>query len=83
MRLNVRALALSLGIVWGAMIFLFTWWLYIRQISVGAPTLVGKVYPYFTISPLGSLLGLIYGFIDGFIVGVVIAWLYNGLNREK
>ena len=48
------------GIVWGLLIFLFTWWLYIRQISVGQSTLVGKVYPYYTISPLGSLLGLIY-----------------------
>ena len=83
MKLNVRALALSLGIIWGVMIFLFTWWLYVRNISVGAPTLVGKVFPYFTISPLGSLLGLIYGFIDGFIMGAAIAWLYNRFNKEQ
>jgi hypothetical protein len=83
MRLNVRASALSLGIVWGLLIFLFTWWLYIRQISVGQPTLVGKVYPFYTISPLGSLLGLIYGFIDGLITGGALAWLYNRLQREK
>jgi len=42
----------------------------------------GKVYPFFTITPLGSLLGLIYGFVDGLIVGGAFAWLYNRLNKE-
>ena len=83
MKLNIRASAISLGIVWGLMIFLFTWWLYFRQISLGQPTLVGKVYPFFTISPLGSLLGLVYGFIDGLVVGAAFAWLYNRLSKEK
>ena len=82
MRLNVRASALSLGIIWGLLIFLFTWWLYFRQISVGQPTLVGKIYPYFTITPLGSLLGLMYGFINGLIVGGAFAWLNNRFNKE-
>ena len=82
MRLNVRASALSLGIIWGLLIFLFTWWLYFRQISVGQPTLVGKIYPYFTITPLGSLLGLMYGFINGLIAGGAFAWLYNRFNKE-
>ncbi len=82
MRLNVRASALSLGIIWGLLIFLFTWWLYFRQISVGQPTLFGKIYPYFTITPLGSLLGLMYGFINGLIVGGAFAWLYNRFNKE-
>lgn len=83
MRLNVRASALSLGIIWGLLVFLFTWWLYFRQISVDQPTLVGKVYPYYTISPLGSLLGLAYGFIDGLIVGWAFAWIYNRLHKEQ
>jgi hypothetical protein len=82
MRLNIRALALSAGIVWGLLVFLFTWWLYLRQISVDQPTLVGKVYPFFTISPLGSLLGLVYGFVDGLIVGAAFAWLYNRLAKD-
>jgi hypothetical protein len=83
MKLNVRACAISLGIIWGLLVFLFAWWLYIRQISVGQPTLLGKIYPYFTISPLGSLLGLLYGFIDGLLVGAGFAWLYNRLHKEK
>jgi hypothetical protein len=82
MKLNVRAIALSAGIIWALLIFLFTWWLYVRQISVGQPTLVGKIYPFFTISPLGSLLGLIYGFIDGLVVGAAFAWLYNRLRKD-
>ncbi len=82
MPINVRASALSLGIIWGLLVFGFTWWLYFRHISVGQPTLVGKVYPYYTISPLGSLLGLIYGFIDGLIVGGAFAWIYNRLKKE-
>lgn len=83
MKLNVRASALSLGIIWGLLIFLFTWWLYIRGISVDQQTLIGKIYPYFTISPLGSLLGLMYGIIDGLLVGAAFAWLYNRLQKEK
>jgi hypothetical protein len=82
MRLNLRAFALSAGILLALLIFLYTWWLYIRQINVGQPTLVGKVYPFYTISPLGSLLGLVYGFFDGLIIGAAFAWLYNRLNTE-
>ena len=82
MKLNVRALAITTGIVWAAGIFLFTWWLYIRGISVGQMTIVGKVFPFYTVSPLGSLLGLIYGFVDGFVLGAAFAWLYNRLARD-
>ena len=80
MKLNIKALALSSGLMCGLLFFVSAWWLMARGYS-NQETLLSMIYPYFTISPLGSLLGLIYGFIDGVIIGALFAWVYNYLTQ--
>jgi len=82
MKFNVKAYALAFGIWWGAGLFLLTWWIIILEGSSGEATLIGRVYPGYNISPVGSLLGLGWGFVDGFVFGGIFAWLYNLINAK-
>ncbi len=77
MRLNVKAFALSCGLVWGLGLFLLTWWIIAFEGSTKEITLIGQVYRGFNISPLGSVIGLIWTLVDGTIGGAIFAWLYN------
>ncbi len=80
MKLNLRAFALSSGILWGVGLFVITWWKIIFGGASGNPTFVGNIFLGFSISPLGSVLGLIWAFIAGMICGAVFAFLYNKLS---
>ncbi|MFO8163949.1 MAG: bacteriophage holin [Desulfatiglandales bacterium] len=77
MRLNIKAFALTCGIIWGLGLFLLTWWIIAFEGVTGDVTLIGRLYRGYTISPIGSFIGLIWGFIDGLIAGALFAWLYN------
>ncbi len=79
MKLNVKAFALTCGIVWGTGLFFLTWWVIAFDGVSGDPTLIGKLYRGYTISPLGSLIGLMWAFFDGLCGGAIFAWLYNKL----
>jgi hypothetical protein len=79
MRLNVRAFALALGILWGLAVFAITWWVIIWQ-GVGDPpevTLLGRIYRGYTVSYLGSAIGLAYGFGSALVAGGIFASVYN------
>jgi len=77
MKFNVKAFALTCGIIWGAGLFLLTWWIIAFEGVTGEVTLIGRLYKGYRISPLGSIIGLIWAFADGLIGGAVFAWLYN------
>jgi hypothetical protein len=80
MKLNVKSLSLTTGLVWGIGLFLFTWWVIAFDGITGEPTLIGRLYRGYSISPAGSIIGLIWAFIDGLIGGAIFAWLYNLLS---
>ena len=77
MRLNVRALALAGGIVWGLAIFLITYWFLV--FGHGGTTLfkLSNIYLGYSVTWYGAFVGLVWGFVDGFIGGALLAWLYN------
>lgn len=77
MRLNVRAFALTCGIVWGVGLFALTWWVIAFDGVTHEATFLGRLYRGYTISPVGSLVGLVWGFFDALIGGAITAWLYN------
>ena len=77
MKLNVKAFALTGGIIWGLGLFILTWWIIAFDGATGEPTLIGRVYRGYTVSPAGSFIGLIWGMADGLIGGAIFAWLYN------
>ena len=72
MKFNIKAFALTCGIFWGVGLFLLTWWVIAFDGATGEPTLIGKVYQGYTISPIGSVIGLVYGFFDALIGGAIL-----------
>jgi len=79
MKLNVKAFALSCGVIWGLGLFLLTWWIIVFDGASGEPTLIGRVYRGYSISPQGSVIGMSWALADGLIGGAIFAWLYNWL----
>ena len=79
MRLNIKAFALTCGLVWGLGLFFLTWSVIAFEGSTGDVTLIGHIYRGYTVSPTGSVVGLVWGFFDGLVGGAVFAWLYNVL----
>lgn len=79
MKLNIKAFALTCGIIWGVGLFALTLWIIAFDGPTHEVTLIGKLYRGYTISPLGSIIGLLYGFLDGLVGGAAFAWIYNAL----
>lgn len=79
MRINIKAFAIASGLWWGFGLFALTWWLIWTHGGTGDATIIGKLYPGYHITPLGSVIGLGWGLLDGFIGGAILAWLYDWL----
>jgi hypothetical protein len=77
MRFNVKALAITSGILWGLGLFCITWWVIFFEGSEGGPTALAHVYRGYSMTPLGSVIGLAWGLADGLIGGAIFAWVYN------
>jgi hypothetical protein len=80
MRLNIRAMVLTLGILWGAVVLLTG---LINLIWSGYGTaflqILASIYPGYKASGsvIDLLTGILYALVDGGILGLVLAWLYN------
>jgi hypothetical protein len=82
MKLDVRAFALTMALLWGGGLFCLTWWIIAFDGPTRERTLIGKLYRGYNVSPSGSLIGLIWGFFDALTGGAIFAWLYNKLLIE-
>jgi hypothetical protein len=77
MKLNVKAFALTCGLLAGFGLLFLTWWIVLLDGPTGQATLIGKIYRGYNISYIGGLIGLVWGFFDFLIGGFIFAWLYN------
>ncbi len=77
MKFNIKSFALTCGLWWGCGVFFIAWWLMFLEESGADPILISRLYPGFSISPMGSVIGLVWGFFDAAIGGAIFAWLYN------
>lgn len=81
MRLSIKSLALAMGILWGATVFLvgignLIWPGYGEAML----ELISSIYPGYSIGGFASVIvGSLYAFVDGAIGGAILAWLYNVL----
>ena len=80
MKLNIKAFAIAAGLVWGFNWFGLTWWMILFEGITREPTLIGRIYRGFNLSPTGSLIAFLWGFLDGFLIGLMVAWIYNKLS---
>ena len=75
--IHPTALGLSMGLLWGACMAIFT----IASMRSGYMrdlfNLLSGMYPGYGLSWAGALSGLVFGFVDGFVCGWLLAWLYN------
>jgi len=83
MKLNVKAFALTCGLVWGLGLFALTWWIIAFDGATGERTLIGQLYRGYNISPTGSVIGLIWALFDGAVGGWIFAWLYNFIAQRS
>ncbi len=81
MKLNVKAFALTCGIIWGLAILLLTWWLIAFGGTGEITEKLSRVYFGYTFTWGGAVIGMLWGFVDGLIVGAIFAWLYNKLAK--
>ncbi|TET68278.1 MAG: hypothetical protein E3J45_03545 [Candidatus Zixiibacteriota bacterium] len=77
MRLNLKALALSCGILWALCLFLVTLISLATGYADALLEVVASIYPGYSVSALGLILGLIYAFVDGAIAALIFGWVYN------
>ena len=79
MKLSVKGLALSFGIVEG-LGFLIMGLIAMGGYGAGLVELVATVAKGYDTSVGGAIIGAIWGFVDGLIGGAIVAWLYNRLS---
>jgi hypothetical protein len=80
-KLDVKAFGLSMGIIWGAAMFLLGLSVMLFNWGSAWVTLMSSLYIGYRPTPLGSIIGGIWGFMDAGIGGVVAAWLYNKFQK--
>ena len=81
MKLNIKAMAIAFGLVWGISLLVITWWIILLEGSSSTTTFIGKFYLGYSLTPVGSIIGFVWGLVDGAIGGVMFAWLYNRFNN--
>ncbi len=79
-RLNMPAVAVACSLVWGIGVFVLSWWVRLFSNDDEAPLGLGRVYPGFRATAMGSVIGGFWALLDGFLAGWSYAWLYNWLR---
>ena len=86
MSLNIKAMALTIGAVWGGS-FLFTGLanLVVETYGIAYLELGASIYPgYNGPAGFGSVIVVtLYAVLDGAVVGAILAWIYNFFGGPK
>ena len=83
LRLNERAWGIAVGMLLGMGLFVAT----IVLVLKGGPqvglhlSLLGRYFPGYSVTFVGSIIGFIYCFVLGYILGRIIGSVYNRLVR--
>ena len=77
MELRKRAFGLAIGLFWGLVILLGTWFLLLRGSPGEVFSKASSFYIGYSYSWGGAVMGFVWGFVWGFIGGVLIAWFYD------
>jgi hypothetical protein len=83
-RLNARAWAVAMGLLFGGGLFVATNILVLKGGDVVGPHLglLGVYLPGYRVSFLGSLIGFVYAFVIGYALGRVVGTVYNSLAHR-
>lgn len=85
MRLNTAAMAVALGILWGACVLIvgvanLIWPSYGQALL----QICASIYPGYHpgVGIVSVIIGTIYALVDGIVGGAILGWLYNLLAGE-
>lgn len=80
-KLDVLALSVSLGIVWGLVVMCLAW---CAMFGWGSKVVdvISSIYIGYDATVVGGFVGLAWGFVDCFILGAILALIYNALCRK-
>ncbi len=85
MKLDIKGVAIALGLVWGFLAMFLTGVANLVWPGYGQSFLnvMASLYPgYAATANIGQVLvGTVYGLVDGAVAGAVFAWLYNRFAR--
>ncbi len=85
MKLDIKAMSITIGLIWGVAMFLVGVANLIWPAYGGAfLEMVASIYPGYTATAsFGQVIfGTLYGLLDGAIGGAVFAWLYNCIAKS-
>ena len=86
MKLDISALALTCGLIWGGAVLVVAVANQLWSPYGGALlNLAASIYPgYHPSGGVGSVVtGTAYALVDGGVGGAIFAWLYNSLARRR
>lgn len=77
--MRAGVLAIVIGSMSGAVLFLATVWLLIRGGEEVGPhlSLLGNYFPGYSVTWPGAFIGLVWGLVVGAALGGLTAWVYN------
>lgn len=81
MKMNVKGVAITGGIIWGILLFLTTLISVYTGYAAAFLTGIASIYPGYSISLGGSVIGLVYGFFDIFLGVYIFVWIYKRINK--
>lgn len=85
MSLNIKALAITFGSVWGGAV-LCAGLCHVIWPTYGTAflDLVASIYPGYQVGGIGSVVvGTLYAIVDGAAGGAVIGWIYNAAAKPR
>jgi hypothetical protein len=82
-RLNVKALAIACGVLWGLGMLFVGWTSMLFGWGTAFVVMMSSIYLWFAPTFLGGIIGAIWGFCDGAVAGAVLALLYNWAAKKK
>lgn len=83
MKLNVLKLALAAAIVSAVSMFLVPVYGIYYGRGLRAVSIIGGVFPGYSVSWQGAGMGLVYGFVTCFVYMAIFGGIYNGLIAFK
>ena len=78
--MDAKRLGLAGGILWGAIMLVFTWVAVLTGYGSIFLGFFSGLYIGYSVTWLGSIIGAIYGFVDAFVGLYLLAWIYNKLE---
>ena len=82
MKLDVKAFAKALGLVWGLILLIMSWCAAMGW-QVGTVEVLKSSYVGMESTFVGGLIAFAWGFVAGFVSGYALAYFYNRLAGKK